>query len=189
MGGFILLDVAVAAFVPWALLAGAVRARLLVPGALLFALLMITVRPATQAWLPGALEASADRYGSIGVAFTYLAWLYVASFCFLATALVGQVIATDHGPLGRRVRGVTTSHRPSDEAGVRLAYVHDDLGTGRRTHVDHRRAHRRAVCCHHTVEHRDPDGSSGVQRRVPHALRPPRSCATIWTTCTAWRRS
>ena len=98
-------DVAVAAFVPWALLAGAVRARMLVPGALLFALLMITVRPATQAWLPGALEASAERYGSIGVAFTYLTWLYVASFCFLATALVGQVIATDPGTLGLRVRG------------------------------------------------------------------------------------
>jgi membrane protein len=98
-------DVAVAVFVPWALLAGAVRARMLMPGALLFALLMITVRPATQAWLPGALEASADRYGSIGVAFTYLTWLYVASFCFLTTALVGQVVATDPEMLGRRVRG------------------------------------------------------------------------------------
>ena len=78
---------------------------MLVPGALLFALLMITVRPATQAWLPGALEASADRYGSIGVAFTYLTWLYVASFCFLATALLGQVIATDPGTSRRRIRG------------------------------------------------------------------------------------
>ena len=113
-------DVAVAAFVPWALLAGAVRARMLVPGALLFALLMITVRPATQAWLPGALEASADRYGSIGVAFTYLTWLYVASFCFLATALVGQVIATDPGPLGRtRPGSLGTSHRQSDESRAR----------------------------------------------------------------------
>ncbi|MFJ9387403.1 YhjD/YihY/BrkB family envelope integrity protein [Nocardioides sp. NPDC101246] len=98
-------DVAVAVFIPWALLAGAVRARMLMPGALLFALLMITVRPATQAWLPGALEASADRYGSIGVAFTYLTWLYVAAFCFLTTALVGQVVATDPGMVGRRVRG------------------------------------------------------------------------------------
>ncbi|SDK27195.1 membrane protein [Nocardioides sp. YR527] len=98
-------DVAVAAFIPWALLAGAVRARMLMPGALLFALLMITVRPATQAWLPGALEASADRYGSIGVAFTYLTWLYVAAFCFLTTALVGQVVTTDPGMVGRRVRG------------------------------------------------------------------------------------
>nr|WP_260173363.1 YhjD/YihY/BrkB family envelope integrity protein [Nocardioides albus] len=98
-------DIWVATFVPWVLLAGAVRARMLVPGALFFAALMIAVRPATQAWLPGALETSADRYGAIGVAFTYLTWLYVVSFGFLTTALVGQVIATAPGRLGRRVRG------------------------------------------------------------------------------------
>jgi membrane protein len=99
------LDAFVALFVPWVLLAGAVHPRLLVPGAALFALLMLTVRPATAAWLPHALEVSADRYGSIGVAFTYLACLYTASFCFLATAVLGQVIANDRGWLGQRIRG------------------------------------------------------------------------------------
>jgi membrane protein len=99
------LDVAVALFVPWLLLAGAMRPRVLVPGAVCFALLMLTVRPATAAWLPHALEVSADRYGPIGVAFTYLACLYTASFCFLATAVLGQVIATDRGGLGQWIRG------------------------------------------------------------------------------------
>jgi membrane protein len=65
---------------------------------------MLTVRPATAAWLPHALEVSADRYGSIGVAFTYLACLYTAAFCFLATAVVGQVIASDRGWLGGWIR-------------------------------------------------------------------------------------
>lgn len=60
---------------------------------------------------PRALGASAGRYGSIGVAFTYLTWLYVASFCFLATALVGQVIASDRGSLGDRIRGVPPGAR------------------------------------------------------------------------------
>jgi membrane protein len=78
---------------------------MLLPGAFLFATLMATVRPATALWLPRALEASADRYGSIGVAFTYLTWLYVASFCFMATAVLGQVIASDQGRLGARIRG------------------------------------------------------------------------------------
>jgi membrane protein len=99
------LDVAVALMVPWLLLAGARRARVLVPGALCFALLMLTVRPAIAAWLPHALEVSADRYGPIGVAFTYLACLYTASFCFLATAVLGRVIATDRGGLGQWIRG------------------------------------------------------------------------------------
>lgn len=112
------LDTVIAMFIPWVLLAGAVRPRLLVPGALVFGLVMLSVRPATMAWLPHALEVSADRYGSLGVAFTYLTWLYVMSLCFLGTAILGQVIATDGGQLGtwigKRKSPDTDSHRESD---------------------------------------------------------------------------
>jgi membrane protein len=45
-------------------------------------------------WLPHALDSSADRYGSIGVAFTYL-----------AASVLGQVIATDTGWFGQWIRG------------------------------------------------------------------------------------
>lgn len=100
-----LVDLAVATFVPWVLISGAVPPRRLLPGALLFAGVMAFVRPASALWLPHALNVSADRYGSIGVAFTYLAWLYVVSFCFLAAAVLGQVITTDSGWLGRFIRG------------------------------------------------------------------------------------
>jgi membrane protein len=98
-------DAGVALFVPWVLLAGAVPWRRLAPGAFLFALLMLSIRPASAAWLPDALEVSADRYGPIGVAFTYLACLYTAAFCFLSTAVLGQVIATDEGEFGQLIRG------------------------------------------------------------------------------------
>jgi len=102
--GTMVCDVAMAMFIPWILLAGAVRPRLLLPGALITALVMVPVRPVMAAWFPGALETSADRYGSIGVAFTYLALLYVVAFAFMATAILGQVIATDQGSLGRWIR-------------------------------------------------------------------------------------
>ncbi|WP_157987739.1 YhjD/YihY/BrkB family envelope integrity protein [Jiangella endophytica] len=98
-------DTAVTLFLPWVLLAGAVRPRLLLPGALLFAVTMLAVRPASAVWLPRALDSSADRFGSIGVAFTYLAWLYVVSLCFLVTAVIGRVVVTDDGQLGRWLRG------------------------------------------------------------------------------------
>jgi membrane protein len=98
-------DLVIMTFVPWLLLSGAVRPRSLVPAAILFASLMMFVRPASAVWLPLALEASAGRYGSIGVAFTYLAWLYVVAFCVLLTAVFGQVIAVDRGWLGTWVRG------------------------------------------------------------------------------------
>jgi membrane protein len=99
------LDAALMVLVPWLLLTGAVGLRRLVPGALLFAGVMLVVRPASALWLPRALDVSAERYGSIGVAFTYLAWLYVVAFCVLVSAVLGQVLATDPGWLGRRVRG------------------------------------------------------------------------------------
>ena len=101
----LLCDTALALFMPWILLAGTLRPRLLAPGALAFGLLMLAIRPASVAWLPRALENSADHYGSLGVAFTYLAWLYVVSFVLLGTALLGQAIATDRGRLGRWIRG------------------------------------------------------------------------------------
>jgi membrane protein len=97
-------DFAMAMFVPWVLLAGKIRARLLLPGALIMALVMLAVRPVIAAWFPGALETSADHYGAIGVMFTYLALLYSVSFSFMATAILGQVIATDEGRLGRWIR-------------------------------------------------------------------------------------
>ncbi len=104
-------DLAVAVFVPWVLLHGSVRPRVLVPGALVFALLMLMIRPAAAVWLPWALETSADHYGPIGVAFTYLAWLYVAAFVFLATAVLGHTIAVDRGGLGRWISGSSSPRR------------------------------------------------------------------------------
>lgn len=109
----LLFDGAIAVFVPWILLAGAVRPRALVPGAVLFAGVMVTLRPASAAWLPHALAVSADRYGSIGVAFTYLTWMYAVSLCFLTAAVVGEAIASDRGRLGAFIRsqkpGITRS--------------------------------------------------------------------------------
>jgi membrane protein len=99
------ISLALGVFVPWVLLSGAVGARMLLPGAALVAVVMAFARPAIATWVPHALEVSAGRYGSIGVAFTYLACLYVMSFCWLAGAVVGQVVATDEGGFGRWVRG------------------------------------------------------------------------------------
>jgi membrane protein len=106
-------DIIVAVFVPWVLLAGGVRVRSLVPGGLVFALVMEVVRPASAAWLPRALESSAERYGSIGVAFTYLAGLYVMSLCFLGAAVIGQAITSDPGGLGRWIRRDDQAREPA----------------------------------------------------------------------------
>jgi len=89
------LDVALGILVPWILVSGRVRTLQLLPGAVLFGFVMLLVRPASAAWLPETLQVSADRYGLIGVAFSYLAWLYVISFCFLASSILGHVVVAD----------------------------------------------------------------------------------------------
>ncbi|GAB1642212.1 YhjD/YihY/BrkB family envelope integrity protein [Krasilnikovia sp. MM14-A1259] len=98
-------DCGVAVLVPSLVLGSAVRTRLLATGALIFGLAMLVLRPAGEVFLPRALHTSADRYGTIGVAFTYIGWLYVVAFCLLLTAILGQVVAEDEGALGRLVRG------------------------------------------------------------------------------------
>jgi membrane protein len=106
------LDTAIATLVPFLLLAGQLPARRLLPGAFVFGLIMLALRPTSKAFLPHALDVSADRFGTIGVAFTYIAWLYALAFCFLGAALIGQVITTDDGWLGRLIRGLENEPEP-----------------------------------------------------------------------------
>jgi membrane protein len=105
----VLPDIALAVFLPWLLLVGVVRTRQLLPGAVLFAAAMLLIRPVSTLYLPQALETSADHYGALGVAFTYLAWLYVLAFCFLLTGIMGKVITADQGRLGTWIRGTGDS--------------------------------------------------------------------------------
>jgi len=106
-------DVAIVVFVPTVLLAGAIPLRRLAVWGLIFAIAMLFVRPVSTAYLPRALDASAERYGSIGVAFTYLAWLYVVSFVFLASGVVAKVIVSDDGRVGAWLRGTAEPRSPA----------------------------------------------------------------------------
>jgi membrane protein len=99
-----LVDCAVAVLLPVLLLHRAVPARMLLPGGLAFALVMLSVRPAGAVYLPRALDTSYERYGTIGLAFTYIGWLYVMAFCLLITAVLGQVVARDDSIAGRLFR-------------------------------------------------------------------------------------
>jgi membrane protein len=99
------LVTSMAVFVPWVLLAGQVSARRLLPGAFIFGIVVVIVRPVTSALLPVALDNSSARYGAVGIAFTYITWLYLLAFAFLGAAVIGHVVATDEAWLGRLVRG------------------------------------------------------------------------------------
>jgi membrane protein len=101
----LIADCAVAVFLPALLLRRAVPVRMLLPGGLVFAFVMLVVRPVGAVYLPRTLAASYERYGTIGLAFAYIGWLYVLAFCLLFTTVLGQVIARDEGVAGRLARG------------------------------------------------------------------------------------
>lgn len=94
----------IALFVPWILLEARIPLLQLMPGAMLFAIAMSAARPAIDAFLPRALQTSAENYGTIGVAFTYISYLYAVSWAFLGTATAGAVLVMDRGRFGRWVR-------------------------------------------------------------------------------------
>ncbi|MEU4691493.1 YhjD/YihY/BrkB family envelope integrity protein [Actinoplanes sp. NPDC023714] len=87
-------DFGLAVLLPRVLLGpGLSRARLLATG-LVFGTAMVGVRAVGSIYLPRALQASADRYGTIGLAFTFIGWFYVISFCLLLCAVIGYVLTS-----------------------------------------------------------------------------------------------
>jgi membrane protein len=97
----------IACFIPWILMAARVPVRLLLPGAVLFGVVILLAHPVAQRYLSTAMQTSAERFGPIGVAFTYLTYLYCVSWALLGTAVLGRVIVIDPGLVGRLIRGNT----------------------------------------------------------------------------------
>ncbi|MCW2141250.1 YhjD/YihY/BrkB family envelope integrity protein [Actinoplanes cyaneus] len=93
-------DTVLAVLLPWLLLGSRAPRRPLIAGAAAFGLMMMAVRAGGAVYLPRALQSSTDRYGTIGLAFTYIGWLYVLSFCLLLAAVVGALVTG--GPADER---------------------------------------------------------------------------------------
>ena len=55
----------------------------------------------------GALNAAAREFGSLGVAFAYISWLFVLAFAVVLFTIMGAVLVRDDGWFGRLLRGST----------------------------------------------------------------------------------
>ncbi len=66
--------------------------RALVPGAALFAIGVQVVHLATALFIAGRVERASETYGSLGVAFTLLFWLYVVSRVIVASAMLNAAL-------------------------------------------------------------------------------------------------
>jgi membrane protein len=73
------------------ILLGPMNWRRLLPGALLSAVLGALLGAASGIYVPILMTWSAERYGLIGVAFTFQSWLLAAAFVIVVGAVVGGV--------------------------------------------------------------------------------------------------
>ena len=77
---------------PYILLARRVPWRRLVPTALLTAVGMTVLSAGSAVWMPRSVSASAEQFGTIGVAFALLSWLVGAGLVLVFSAAGGAVI-------------------------------------------------------------------------------------------------
>ncbi|GAA3383605.1 DUF7144 family membrane protein [Cryptosporangium minutisporangium] len=170
-----LADCALTILVPRVLLAGRVPLRKLVAGGVIYGLLMLALRPAGGLYLPRTLRVSEERYGTIGLAFTYIGWLYVLSFALLLTAVLGRVLDEDLARLAARVQTRLTVARRSSTAGVHPPRMARRSSLGATMHPDSARVP--------TLSSKEIGMSETQQPQVaPTAppTSPERSRATAW---------
>jgi membrane protein len=77
----------------WLLPHGDADWKALVPGALLVAVGVQVIHLGTVLFIAGRIERSSETYGSLGVAFTMLFWLFIVSRVIVASAMLNAALA------------------------------------------------------------------------------------------------
>lgn len=116
--GFVIVTIGytiVLLLVAFVLVHAAVPIGWLLPGALLGGFTMGILSRLAGLWLPNALATGEERFGTIGVAFTYLGYLYVVAFALVLTTIVGSRLVRDEGRVGRWLRAGSTGPEPTAE--------------------------------------------------------------------------
>jgi membrane protein len=88
-------------WLPWVLLAGGVRWQLLAPAGLIMGAATVATFFASRIYMPRALRYASGRYGDLGVAFTYIGWLFAVSFVLVMATVVGTVLTREPGVISR----------------------------------------------------------------------------------------
>jgi membrane protein len=88
-------------WVPSILLVKQIAWILLLPGGLIMGVASLALHLANQVYVPSALAYASVRFGDLGVAFTYIGWLFAVAFVLITATVVGRVLAQEPGPLAR----------------------------------------------------------------------------------------
>ena len=90
---------------PWLLLARRVSWRLLLPGGVIMGGCTVVTSIAGGVYLPRALVSASQQFGALGIAFTYIGWLFIVAFVLVCSTVLGAVLARDESRLARRIVG------------------------------------------------------------------------------------
>ena len=60
-------------------------------------------------YLPRALVSASRHYGALGIAFTYIGWLFIVAFVLVCSTVLGAVLARDESRLARLIVGEQSS--------------------------------------------------------------------------------
>jgi membrane protein len=99
---------------PWLLLARQVAWRRLLPGGVIMGLCTVGTSIASGIYLPRALVSASRQFGALGIAFTYIGWLFVIAFALVCSAVLGAVLARDESRIARMVVGQRPDETPQD---------------------------------------------------------------------------
>jgi membrane protein len=109
----LVLGVLLWTWAPWLLLGGQVSWRRLLPGGAVMGLCMIVISVASGIYLPHALVSASRQYGSLGIAFTYISWLFIVAVALVCSTVLGAVLADDESRLARLIVG--TRPNPAEQ--------------------------------------------------------------------------
>ena len=76
----------------WLVINRSVSLRALLPGSVLAELGFAVATVVGRVYLPGVLASSADQFGVLGLAFSYIGWIFVLMSVLLAAVTIGRVI-------------------------------------------------------------------------------------------------
>jgi membrane protein len=90
---------------PWLLLARGVSWRRLLPGGVIMGGCTVVTSIAGGVYLPRALVSASHQFGALGIAFTYIGWLFIVAFVLVCTTVLGAALARDESRLARLIVG------------------------------------------------------------------------------------
>ncbi|MFG1785254.1 hypothetical protein ACGFIU_22690 [Rhodococcus oryzae] len=111
------------AVVPYLLTEGRLAGRVLWATAALTALGLALLRIGGRIYLPMAGESAQEKFGSLGLVFTTITWMFVLSGVVVAAATIVKAVALDEGWIGRLLRGPAPVLEPANGAGIAEAAV------------------------------------------------------------------